>query len=143
MKFPDHHPNNPYPPNVNPPFVPNSAVSIAKQEPSVKQETPNSPPPTWVTEFTKIILEALNHRHNHGAEGHSHGCNFCGGLHFIKECLKVKEMICARLCKHNLEGRVVLPSGTYIPKEIQERLLSDALKNGIVVTPIRSLQQSS
>jgi hypothetical protein len=83
MKHPDHHPNIPHtlkdvyeaarfilqsataapqnyfaptPPNVNPPFVPDGAVSIAKREPSIKQEDFGS----LFSEFTKSIIEAIN-----------------------------------------------------------------------------------
>jgi hypothetical protein len=83
MKDPDHHPNIPHtvqdvyeaarfilqsattapqnyfsptPSNVNPPFVPDGVVSMAKREPSVKKEDLSS----LFTEFTKTIVEAIN-----------------------------------------------------------------------------------
>lgn len=37
-------------------------------------------------------------------------------------------MIRAGLCKRNAENRVVLPSGAYVPKEIQGRLLSERIE---------------
>ena len=82
MKFPDRHPNIPHtvkdvyeaarfilqsattapqnyfaptPPDVNPPFVPDGTVSIAKREPAVKKEDLG----TLFSEFTKTIVEAI------------------------------------------------------------------------------------
>jgi hypothetical protein len=160
MKDPDHHPNIPHtikdvyeaarfilqsattapqnyfaptPPNVNPPFVPDGSVSIAKREPSVKQEDFGS----LFSEFTKSIVEAINQnsrgRSNQNASSsdstpRSNSCNFCGGPHFIRECLKVEEMIQAGKCKRNAEGKVVLPSGAYVPREIPPGLLSERIE---------------
>lgn len=143
LKSPDHHPNKPHsvkdvyeaarfilqsattapqnyfaplPPNVNPPFVPDGVVSIAKKEPTVKTEDLAS----LFSEFTKTIVEALNTRSrpNQGAQGATRSCNFCGGNHFIKECERVEEMIKAGMCKKNAEGRIVLPSGAYVPRDL-------------------------
>jgi hypothetical protein len=160
MKHPDHHPNIPHtikdvyeaarfilqsattapqnyfaptPSNVNPPFVPDGTVSIAKREPSVKQEDLG----TMFTEFTKSIVEAINQSNrsqpNQGALApnsapRSTGCNFCGGAHFIRECLKVEEMIREGKCKRNAEGKVVLPSGAYVPRDIPPGLLSERIE---------------
>jgi len=160
MKHPDRHPNIPHtikdvyeaarfilqsattapqnyfapaPSNVNPPFVPDGTVSIAKREPSVKQEDLG----TIFTEFTKSIVEAINQsnrgRSNPGASApssapRSTGCNFCGGAHFIRECDKVEEMIREGKCKRNAEGKVVLPSGAYVPRDIPGVLLSERIE---------------
>lgn len=161
MKYPDHHPNIPHtvkevyeaarfllqsantapqnffaptPPNVNPPFVPDGAVSIAKREPSIKKEDLGS----LFSEFTKTILDALSHKqgdHSHdssnphtGTSSRRPGCNFCGGAHFIRECLKVEEMIKIGKCKRNAEGKVVLPSGAFVPRDIPGNLLSERIE---------------
>jgi hypothetical protein len=149
-KFPDHHPNIPHtvkdvyeaarfilqsastapqnyfaptPPNVNPPFVPEGVVSIAKREPSIKQEDLGS----FFTEFTKTIVEAINQnnrgRYNPGAPSsdsapRSNTCHFCGGPHFVRDCDKVEQQIREGKCKRNAEGKVVLPSGAFVPKTI-------------------------
>lgn len=160
MKYPDHHPNIPHtvkdvyeaarfivqsaaiapqnffaptPPNVNPPFVPDGAVSIAKREPSIKQEDFGS----LFSEFTKSIVEAISQsnrgRPSPGAPSSSSAprsttCNFCGGPHFIRECEEVDRMIKEGYCKRNVEGKVVLPSGAYVPREIPGNLLSERIK---------------
>ena len=160
MKFPDHHPNIPHtikdvyeaarfilqsattapqnyfaptPPNVNPPFVPDGTVSIAKREPSIKQEDLG----TLFTEFTKSVVDAINQsnrsRPNPGASApntapRNSNCNFCGGPHYIRECDKVEEMIREGKCKRNIEGKVVLPSGAYVPRDIPGVLLSERIE---------------
>jgi hypothetical protein len=161
MKDPDHHPNIPHtvqdvyeaarfilqsattapqnyfsptPSNVNPPFVPDGVVSIAKREPSVKQEDLSS----LFTEFTKTIVEAINQsgtrgRYNPNSSSsdstpRSTTCNFCGGAHYIRECLKVEELIREGKCKRNVEGKVVLPSGSYVPRDIPGTLLSERIE---------------
>ena len=46
-------------------------------------------------------------------------CNFCGiPGHYIWECEIVEEFIQFGKCKHNLEGKVVLPSGAMVPRGI-------------------------
>ena len=161
MKDPDHHPNIPHtvqdvyeaarfilqsattapqnyfaptPSNVNPPFVPDGVVSIAKKEPSVKQEDLSS----LFTEFTKTIVEAINQNSNRSrynpnpsssdSTPSSRTCNFCGGAHYIRECEKVDELIRAGKCKRNVEGKVVLPSGAYVPRDIPGTLLSERIE---------------
>jgi hypothetical protein len=46
-------------------------------------------------------------------------CNFCGVPgHFIRECEIVAEYTWLGKCKRNHEGKVVLPSGAMVPREI-------------------------
>jgi hypothetical protein len=161
MKDPDHHPNIPHtvqdvyeaarfilqgattapqnyfsptPPGVNPSFVPDGVVSMAKRDPSVKQEDLGS----FLSEFTKTIVEAINNnnrgRYNNPAASSSDSaprsttCNFCGGPHFMRECDKVDELIRAGKCKRNTEGKIVLPSGAYVPRDIPGTLLSERIE---------------
>ena len=161
MKNPDHHPNVPHtvqdvyeaarfilqsattapqnyfsptPSNVNPPFVPDGVVSIAKRESSVKKEDLSS----LFTEFTKTIVEAINQNGTRGrynpntassdSNPRSTTCNFCGGPHYIRECLKVEELIREGKCKRNTEGKVVLPSGAYVPRDVPGNLLSERIE---------------
>ena len=163
MKFPDHHPNIPHtvkdvyeaarfilqgaatapqnyfapqPPGVNPPFVPDGAVSLAKKEPPVKQEDLSA----LFAQFSKTIIEAINLNQNQNQRSrsaHVHSstestrhtdCNFCGGPHFIKECSLVEEFIKEGKCKRNSEGKVVLPSGIFVPRDIPGTLLSERIE---------------
>ena len=160
MKFLDRHPNIPHtvkdvyeaacfilqsattapqnyfaptPPDVNPPFVPDGTVSIAKREPAVKKEDLG----TLFSEFTKTIVEAIQSNNRacypsssnpSTSESSSRACNFCGGPHFIRECLKVEELIREGKCKRNTDGKVVLPSGVFVPREIPGTLLSEHIE---------------
>ncbi|KAJ7324037.1 hypothetical protein DFH08DRAFT_817512 [Mycena albidolilacea] len=47
------------------------------------------------------------------------GCGYCSDLsHFINECDRVLEDIQAGKCRRNAEGRVVLPTGAFVPRTI-------------------------
>ena len=52
-------------------------------------------------------------------------CNFCGGEHFIRECPVVDEYIVAGKVRRNYEGKVVLSTGAFVPREIPGTLLSE------------------
>ena len=161
MKFPDQHPNKPHniqdiyeaarfilqsattapqnyfaptPPDVNPPYVPDGTVSIAKREPAVKKEE-------WVPmlmEFTKAIMDAinLNNRSRYSSTTNNPSssdsaprtCNFCGGAHFIRDCSEVEGTIKEGKCKRNVEGKIVLLSGAYVPREIPGTLLKERIE---------------
>lgn len=46
-------------------------------------------------------------------------CNFCGVLgHFMCKCEIAQEYMWLGKCKHNTEGKIVLPSGVVIPQHI-------------------------
>ncbi|KAF7328559.1 hypothetical protein MVEN_02543600 [Mycena venus] len=50
----------------------------------------------------------------------SDDCGYCSDLdHFINQCQRVLEDIRAGKCRRNTEGRVVLPSGAFVPRTIQ------------------------
>ena len=92
-----------------------------------------------LTEFSKSIVDAIHMASQHrgkppqsAEEGGSipkHlNCNFCGSLdHFIKNCEVVLEYIRLGKCKRNFEGKVVLPSGAYIPRDIQGKRFMDRI----------------
>lgn len=61
-----------------------------------------------------------------GASGAA--CNFCGGTgHFIRECEVVTEYNRAGKCKRSTDGKVVLPSGAMVPRDIQGTWLRDCV----------------
>ncbi|SJL12086.1 uncharacterized protein ARMOST_15507 [Armillaria ostoyae] len=56
-------------------------------------------------------------------------CSFCGKIgHFIRECLRVKEMIKEGKCRHNIDGKIVLSTGTWVPRNIQGTWLKDCIE---------------
>ncbi|KAF8193472.1 hypothetical protein K438DRAFT_1431096, partial [Mycena galopus ATCC 62051] len=47
------------------------------------------------------------------------GCTYCSDLtHFINDCAKVLEDMQAGKCRRNSDGRVVLPTGAFVPRTI-------------------------
>ncbi len=92
-----------------------------------------------LTEFSKTIVDAINmashlrgkpplSTEEAGAITKHLNCNFCGSLeHFIKNCEIVLEYIRLGKCKRNFEGKVVLPSGAYIPRDIQGKKFMDRI----------------
>ena len=84
-----------------------------------------------LTEFTKSIVDAIKSASNTSSATKKTGqtynleCNFCGGPHFIRDCEHVTEYVNCGKCKRNIEGKVVLPSGAYVPREIPGKYLRD------------------
>jgi len=97
--------------------------------PTIKSEQLGS----ILMEFTKSIVEAIkqvnmsdnNHSSSSSNFQRSMLCNMCGKEHFIQDCEVVTEYIRAGKCRHNTEGKVVLPSSSFIPKDIPGTLLHD------------------
>src|ERR1700678_3864317 len=54
-------------------------------------------------------------------------CNMCGGLHFIRECTVVDEYIKVRKARRNHEGKVVLSTGAFVPRDIPGRWLKERI----------------
>ena len=52
-------------------------------------------------------------------------CNFCGGKHYTCNCKVVNEYVQAGKCRCNINGKVVLLTGTYVPREIPGTLLME------------------
>ena len=150
LKFPDQHPNIPH--KIKDVYEAARFVlqssSIAGQNyfapvPAIAQR--QSPQPfsprdipiktetfgTFMTEFTKTIVDALNqgNRSRIIAAGTSTSrhtdCNFCNGPHFIRDCKVVDEYITAGKCKRNHEGKVVLSTGAFVPRDIPGTLLRE------------------
>ena len=108
-------------------YMPTPSQSI-DSPPTIKAEQLGS----ILTEFTKSIVEAIkqaNASDNRSSSSsnirRSTACNMCGKDHFICDCDIVSEYIRAGKCRRNTEGKVVLPSGLFIPKDIPGTLLRD------------------
>ncbi|KAF7359866.1 hypothetical protein MVEN_00712100 [Mycena venus] len=57
------------------------------------------------------------------------GCGYCSDLdHYINDCLRVLEDIKEGLVRRNTDNRVVLPSGTFVPKSITGKDLRTCVK---------------
>ena len=79
--------------------------------------------------FSKTIADAIqqgNHPHISGptvSALRNTDCNFCRGLHFICDCLVVNDYVVAGKCRRNYEGKVVLSTAAFCPREIPGTLL--------------------
>ena len=105
------------------------AAPVTMPSPPIKTENIGA----LFSEFTKTIVDAMN-KNLRGPPSNPHqrherqvDCNMCGGPHYIKECPVVDEYITAGKVKRNGEGKVVLPSGIYCPRDIPGTLLHERI----------------
>jgi aspartyl protease/uncharacterized protein DUF4100 len=99
-------------------------VSNGTPEPMIKMENFGA----IISEFTKTMAEILNQtrsRNNYTSSSRNVSCNMCGGDHYIKDCKVVDEYVAAGKCRRNIEGKVVLSTGAYVPREIPGTLLQE------------------
>jgi hypothetical protein len=90
---------------------------------------------TLFSKFTKTIIEAINQSSRNRPTSSTSSatvncntdCNFCGKAHFIRDCDLVGDYIRAGKCKRNHEGKVVLPTGAFVPREIPGTLLRERI----------------
>ena len=154
IQHPQHHPSLPYgidnifeaakwvlqgvtPPSmlsaVTSPPLTNSTSTPAHTQPSndyIKKEQLSA----MFNEFSKVIADALKASTANKPSGGGGGmpknsaCNGCGDLdHFISNCKKILEYITSGKCKRNAEGKVVLPNGYYIPRDIPGKWLVERI----------------
>ena len=139
LKNPDHHPNVPYEvqdvydaarfilqgSSVTSQSYQSSPASTqfgqsqaaASAEPTIKKEDLAS----LLSEFTKTIVGAMSQNQNRSTGGGgSRGlsCLMCSGPHLISTCPVVQEYIQAGKCRRNHEGKVILSTGAWIPRDI-------------------------
>ena len=89
---------------------------------------------SFMTDFSKTIADALQQSGRSRITGptgpsttavRNTDCNFCGGAHFIRECKLVEEYCTAGKCRRNFEGKVVLSTGAFVPRDIPGTLLRE------------------
>ena len=153
LKFPDHHPSIPH--KIADVYeaarfvlqcAPAPAHSYYAPSPPTAQQTlptesPNFREPTikteaftaLFTEFTKTIVDAIqkngtpyNQASDYRASA-TKNCFFCNGPHLTKDCDLANEYCRSGKCQRGPDGRIVLPSGLPIPREIPGRLLKDRI----------------
>ena len=151
LKLPDHFPDDPYkldeiheaarfvlhgtPSRVltlSSPSVPFASTAPTRANNEIKTEDLAA----ILERITETFVKALA-ANNGGGSSFSRppprsdpnsGCNYCGDLHFIRDCAKVIEDIKAGLCKRNTEGKVTLPSGAFVPREIPGKYLRERIE---------------
>lgn len=90
--------------------------------------------------MTETFIKALAMQHNHQPSTNERGarsngnssasfiCNFCGlPDHMMRNCPLCEEYITAGKCKRSVEGKIVLPSGAFIPRDIIGRYMKERL----------------
>jgi hypothetical protein len=152
IKFPNHHPAMPYTiPEIYEAAkwvlqgVPNTFNVTASTHPvSNPASTSNAQDTgfikaeqfgTFLNEFAKTIVDALqtsNSRNRPSGPSDSSAprnlkCNFDGCERFIRDCPAVDEYIKQGKCKRNHEGKVILPSGAFVPRDIPGQNLRDRI----------------
>jgi hypothetical protein len=132
LKLPDHFPDDPYPLDAifeaaqyilhgtNSTLLVTSTNSMTPQANAVKAEIKMEMEDitAMFERITETFIKALGsqQQNNHATRDN---CNFCGSPeHFIHNCTEVLEYIKDGKCKHNTEGKVILPSGAYVPCNI-------------------------
>ncbi|KAG1770538.1 hypothetical protein EDD22DRAFT_948479 [Suillus occidentalis] len=129
IKFPDHHPQDPYPfndvvataqflllgigiagtvptstPTLSPGFLPSYVPSTAVQAPTQQQSAPN------LVVKQEYVVRCT------GGYGPA-GCIFCGGTdHYMSRCCEKEQYIAAGKCKVDMNtNKLVLPNGGWMP----------------------------
>jgi hypothetical protein len=113
--------------------VPLAPVVVPKAEASSSMPVKAETFAAVMGDFSRTIADALHQANRSrvtgttppGAMQRNTNCNFCGGEHFIRECQVVDEYITAGKVRRNFEGKVVLSSGAFVPREIPGTLLSE------------------
>ena len=80
-----------------------------------------------ISEFTKTMADILNQNRSRGSPSRQVDCNMCGGPHYIRDCEVVDEFIAAGKCRRNLDGKVILSTGAFCPREIPGTLLMERI----------------
>ena len=147
LKKPDHYPDDPYSLEE----IHEAAVYVLHGTPSALLATSaaaaTSTPSAAVikTEDFAAMMERMTESFIKAVTAHTGGisqterpprfsgsgsgnCNFCGGPgHFMRECVTAIEYIEAGKCKKNIEGKITLPSGAFIPRDIPGPYFKDRL----------------
>ena len=147
LKKPDHYPDDPY----SLKDIHEAAVYVLHGTPSAflaTSVTTTTPAPSAAVikaEDLTAMMERMTESFIKAVTAHTGGisqverpprfsgpgsgnCNFCGGPgHFMRECTTAIEYIEAGKCKKNIEGKITLPSGAFIPQDIPSPYFRDCL----------------
>jgi len=144
LKNPDHHPNLPYKVSevydaarfilqgALPTSYTTSTQAVSTPSPVIKSENvlkiEHLGP--LMAEFTKTIVDALKgpsvSRYTRSYTEKIE-CIMCGGEHTIPNCDIVEDYIKAGKCKRNHENKVVLPSGSFVPRNTNGKWLCNRI----------------
>src|SRR5882762_9336794 len=82
-----------------------------------------------IESFMKAVPSQNSERTNTGDRPPRRpGCHFCGSLeHFVSNCPVVSDYIRAGKCKRDVNNRIILPTGAFIPRNIPGALFKDRI----------------
>jgi hypothetical protein len=151
LKLPDHFPDDPYKLDDiheaaryvlhgTPSTILNTTIqTISTSTSSATSTTPTETPikneeilqlvERMIESFMKAVPSQNSERTNPSDRPPRRpGCHFCGSLeHFIGECQVVLEYIRAGKCKRDVDNRIVLSTGAFIPRNIPGALFKDRI----------------
>lgn len=151
MQFLNQHPNKPYKmsevfeaarfvlqdgevfPQASNPVISTPSASVPAYRPPTSSNMPVKAETfaQVMGDFSKTIADALLVTSRARISGptpfvpRQTNCNFCAGEHFIRECPVVDEYIVAGKVRRNYEGKVVLSTGAFVPRDIPGTLLCE------------------
>ena len=148
LKDPDHHPSIPY--NIEDVFqaarfilqgastggysIPTTVIAATSNQSPANEIVKKENLGAMLQELTKTIIEAFNNSQSrsNGQNTRSYNnsnqqvdCNYCGGPHYIIQCKEVDKDIEAGKVRRNHDGKVILSTGAFVPRDIQGRYLRD------------------
>jgi hypothetical protein len=88
---------------------------------------------SFLNDFKKSVIEALNVNRSRppastgGGAPRPSKCHFDGCENFIRDCPAVEEYIQQGKCRRNHEGKVILSTGAFVPRDIPGDLLKDRI----------------
>ncbi|KAJ7177321.1 hypothetical protein C8R43DRAFT_1118325 [Mycena crocata] len=126
IKHPDVHPQDPY--DIADMY---EAVDFALADTSTVPTSSSSPKPEVKQEaLLEVVQELLKHvvardlstqqsGSGQSDSARSNACNYCSDAsHFINRCPHVQADMDAGKCRRDADGKVVLPSGAFVPRRI-------------------------
>ena len=150
LKKPDHHPSIPYEvqdvydaarfilqgatTSAQTFYTPHAAPIIQSvQQPVPDAHIKKEDLASLFSEFTKTLVGALSQ--NHGSNSRQPNSNFaralaclmCDGPHLVAACQVVTQYIKEGKCRRNHEGKVVLSTGAFVPREIPGKNLQERI----------------
>ena len=142
ISHPNHHPALPYPIDD----ICEAATWVLQGASTISSSAPSTTPiaqtsqnliksehlGSLLNDLAKNIVNAINANNQSRAPSSSSAprsqkCNFDGCERFIRDCAGVEEYIRLGRCRRNFEGKVVLPSGAFVPRDIQGQYLRDRI----------------
>jgi hypothetical protein len=136
IKFPDHHPNDPYPMKdvhaatcfLLPGIAPIAATMTPALVQSPSPQVITMQVPTYQQQAPGVVIKQ-EYQTTHSGNYVASRCTFCGAHdYFISCCWEKETYISEGKCKiHESKGKIVLPSSNWVPGHPNEGTLKEHL----------------